>query len=72
MSGEASGASVKECVGDVRPSLARQPVARPPAGSSMYCTYILLYYTVYCTSYHCNNNCNHTSMGDSMFECIQS
>ena len=33
---EASGVNVKECVGDVRPSLARQPIARPLAGSSIW------------------------------------
>jgi hypothetical protein len=36
MSGEASGASVKECIGDVRLSLACQPIAHPLAGSSIW------------------------------------
>jgi hypothetical protein len=35
MLGGTSGVSVRECVGDVCPSLARQPVTRPLAGSSI-------------------------------------
>jgi hypothetical protein len=36
MSGEVSGESVKECVGDVRPLLACQPVTCPLAGSPIW------------------------------------